>query len=133
MRMGLYHKSKSVIALASSTRTDGTVNGTTVDRYQATAGEYRTVLFVVTTGTITDGSHAFAVQESDDDTTWTAAAADAVQGTAPTITNTDSDAVFDVGYVGVKRYARIVAVTTGATSGGVFSGAAVLYGTRRDR
>lgn len=133
MRRGLYPKSKSVLALASGTRTNGTLNGAAVDRHQARAGEYRTALFVVTTGTVTDGSHAVVVQESDDNTTWAAAPAAAVQGGGPTITSTDSNKVFDVGYVGVKRYARIQVVTSGATTGGVISAAAVLYGTRRDR
>lgn len=131
--MGLYHKSLSVMALTSGTRTNGTVNGAGVDRYQADAGEYRTVLFVVSTGTVTDGSHAVTVQESDDNSLWTAAPASVVQGGAPTITNADSDSVFDVGYVGVARYVRLQVVTSGATSGGVLSAAAVLHGTRRDR
>lgn len=133
MRMSLYKKSKSVMAMPSGTRVNGTVDGTTVDRYQAGAAEYRTALFVITTGTITDGSHAFAVQDSDDNVTWAAAATDTVHGSAPTVVAADDDKVFDVGYVGVKRYVRLQAVTTGATTGGVFSAAAVLHGTRRDR
>lgn len=133
MRRGLYPKSKSVLALASGTRTNGTVSGVAVDRHQARAGEYRTALFVVTTGAITDGSHAVVVQESDDNAAWAAAPAGAVQGSAPTITDADGDKVYDIGYVGVKRYARIQVVTSGATTGGVISAAAVLYGTRRDR
>lgn len=133
MRTSVYRKSKSVLALASAARVNGTVNGVTVDRYQAGATEYRTMLFVIVTGTITDGSHAFTVQDSDDNSTWGAAATSEVQGTAPTLVAANDDTVLEVGYTGAKRYARLSVVTSGATTGGVFSAAAVLYGTRRDR
>ncbi|MEU1596200.1 hypothetical protein ABZ468_25910 [Streptomyces sp. NPDC005708] len=134
MRISIYRKAKSVMALSgTAARVNGTAAGTTVDRYQAGAAEYRSVMFVVTTATITDGSHAVSVQDSDDGSTWGTPAAGEVQGTAPTIAATDSNKVFDVGYSGAKRYCRIQAVTTGATTGGIFTAAAVLYGTRRDR
>ncbi|MFJ2477114.1 hypothetical protein ACIOWI_29770 [Streptomyces sp. NPDC087659] len=133
MRTSVYKKSKSVMALTSGARVNGTVNGTTVDRFQSTGPEYRTLMFVITTGVITDGSHAFTVQDSDDGTTWGSAAASDVQGTAPTVLSANDDTVFDVGYTGAKRYARLQVVTSGATTGGIFSAAAVLYGTRRDR
>ncbi|MGW1801541.1 hypothetical protein ACWCQN_37900 [Streptomyces sp. NPDC001984] len=134
MRKSVYRKSKSVMALSGTTaRVNGTATGTTVDRYQAGAAEYRSLMFVITTGTITDGSHAVSVQDSDDGTTWGTPATGEVQGTAPTIGATDSNKTFDVGYSGAKRFARIQAVTTGATTGGVFTAAAILYGTRRDR
>lgn len=135
MRKSIYRKSRSVIALTSTARAQAgsPFSGTTVDRYQAGTVEYRTLMFVVTTGTMTDGSHAFVVQDSDDGTTWGTPAAGEVQGTAPTVTSTGSDKVFDVGYSGAKRYARLQVTVTGATTGGIYSAAAVLYGTRRDR
>lgn len=130
MRTTVYRESLSVLALPSGTRTNGTVNGSTVDRTQ---GSNPSVLFVVTTGTVTDGTHAFAVQESDDNSVWTAAPASAVQGTAPSVAAAGSNSVFDVGYFGGKRYCRLSVTTTGATTGGVYSAAAVIYGRRIDR
>jgi hypothetical protein len=135
MRRSIYRKSKSVAALPSATRnnTGSPFAGTTVDRYQAGTQEFRTMMFVISTGTMTDGSHAFAVQDSDDGTTWGTPAAGEVQGTAPTFTSTDGNKVIDVGYSGAKRYARLQVTVTGATTGGVYSATCVLYGTRRDR
>lgn len=135
MRRSIYRKSKSVVALALLTapRVNGTVAGSTVDRYTAGVAEYRTVLFSISTGTITDGSHVFSVQDSDDGTTWGTPATGEVQGTAPTLAAADSNKAFDVGYSGAKRYSRLQVVTSGATTGGVFCANAVLYGTRRDR
>jgi hypothetical protein len=135
MRTSIYHKSRSVVALTSAARNNtGTpFAGATVDRYQAGVVEYRTLMFVISTATVTDGSHVFTVQDSDDGTSWGTPNAGDVQGTAPTITSTNSNAVFDVGYNGAKRYARLQVAVSGATTGGVYSAAAVLYGTRRDR
>lgn len=135
MRTSIYHKSRSVVALTSVARnqTGTPFAGTTVDRYQAGVVEYRTLLFVISTATITDGTHTFSVQDSDDGTTWGTPATGEVQGTAPVVASTDGSKVFDVGYSGAKRYARLQVAVTGSTTGGVYSAACVLYGTRRDR
>lgn len=135
MRTSIYRKSRSVIALQSTARTNSgsPFAGTTVDRYQAGVTEFRTLMFVITTGTVTDGSHVVTVQDSDDGSSWGTPAAGDVQGTAPTLASTDSNKVLDVGYSGAKRYARLQVAVSGATTGGVYSAAAVLYGTRRDR
>jgi hypothetical protein len=114
---------------ATGAKVTGTVNGDTVDRLQAGVGDYQSILFVIQTATITDGSHAFTVQDSDDGTTWATAATTDVGGTAPTLTLTDDDVAKDVGYVGPKRYARLVAVSSGTTTGGIFGALAVLFGT----
>lgn len=128
MQRTLYTHSLSRIALQSATRTNGTANGVTIDT-GVFGNDFRTVLFVITTGAITDGSHAFSVQDSDDGSSWAAADASRVQGVAPTATASDDNVVFDVGYVvGTRQYVRLVATTTGATTGGVFSAVAVMSG-----
>lgn len=132
MRTSIYRESMSAMALTSTTRTNGTVNGTTVDRGALNLSS-PSVLFVITTATVTDGSHAFAVQESDDGSAWTAAPTAVVQGTAPTVVAAGSNSVSDVGYAGAKRFCRLSVTTTGATTGGTYSAAAVLYGRRVDR
>ena len=129
MKLSLYPYSKSVMALTSATRVNGTANGATVDKLQAGAGDYNNVMFVVTSGAITDGSHAFTVEDSNDGSTWAAAAATDVQGSLPTLISTSDDVIRDFGYRGTRRYVRVVATTTGATTGGVFSCAAVLFDT----
>lgn len=121
-----YNVTKSVRALASAVRTDGTVTGDTVDR----GGDNVGVLFVITTGTLTDGVHTFSLEDSADDSTWVAAAAGATLGTAVTAATND-DAVFELGYVGLKRYVRLACVTSGATSGGAASAVAVKFGGRK--
>jgi hypothetical protein len=135
MRTSIYRKSKSVLALTSATRnnTGSPFAGTTVDRFQAGVTEYRSMLFVLSTATMTDGSHVVTVQDSDDGTTWATPASGEVQGTGPTLTSTDGSKIFEVGYSGAKRYARLQVTVTGATTGGVYSAICVLYGTRRDR
>lgn len=133
MRLSGYRITRSVPALAVATRTNGAVNGLTVDRYQGGTNDYRGgVLFTIHTGTITDGSVAIAVQDSDDNTVWANAAASDVQG-AVTIATTNDDTVLEIGYSGLRRYCRLTATTTGATTGGSFGATAVLFQGRRNR
>lgn len=126
MRSTLYTNSLVRVALPSAARTNGTVNGTTVD-LGVFGNDFKSVLFVVQTGTITDGSHAISVQDSPDGSAWAAVDTSQIQGTAPTIISTSDDTLFEVGYIpGTKQYVRIVATTSGATTGGVFAAVAVL-------
>jgi len=128
MRSTLYTNSLVRVALTSAARTNGSVNGTTVD-LGVFGNDFRSVLFVVFTGTITDGSHAFSIQDSPDGSAWSAVDTASVQGTAPTVTGTGDDTVFEVGYiVGTKQFVRLVVTTSGATTGGVFGAVAVLGG-----
>lgn len=123
----LYNNLKVKATLAVATRTDGTAIGTTVDRAVSNS-MFASVMVVLHTGTMTDGSVAVTVEESDDNSSW--ATATALQGTAPTIALTDDNTLYEIGYLGGKRYVRVKAVTTGSTSGGTF-GAVVLLGDPR--
>jgi hypothetical protein len=128
MRRTLYNSCLTQTAFTSATRTNGTVNGATVD-LGVFGNDFRTVLFVVSTGTITDGSHAITMQDSPDGTNWTTVPAAARQGSLPTIVAANDDTLFEFGYiVGTNQYVRLVATTTGATGGGVYSAVAVLSG-----
>lgn len=73
-------------------------------------------------GTITDGTHTLTVQESDDGTTWADVATADLQGS---FTALASGTVQEVGYIGGKRYIRVNAAVTGATSGGAYAVAVV--------
>ncbi|MCT9932441.1 hypothetical protein N5079_19760 [Planotetraspora sp. A-T 1434] len=130
MRRSVYNECVARPALAVATRTNGAVNGLTVDKhYQNNA--FRSVMFIVHSGTMTDGSVAVTMQDSPDNSTWTAVDASYVQGSLPTIASTDDDKTFEIGYTGPQRYVRIVATTSGATTGGTFGATAVMWGARR--
>jgi hypothetical protein len=100
-----------------------TAQTTVVDRYRN--GGYGALTLELCPGLWTDGSHAFAINESDDNSTWTAVvAADVmpnpevgVYGTASTfISITAATAVVQrIDYIGRKRYVQIVTTESGAT------------------
>lgn len=129
MRNTLYNIARAKATLGIALRTNGTANGTTVDLHENKDAS-RSAMLIVQSGTITDGSHAITLQESDNGSSWANVSAAELQGTAPTITATDDDLLYEVGYVGSKRYLRAVATTSGATTGGTF-GAVLLRGFPR--
>lgn len=91
---------------------------------------YDSAVVVVETGAITDGTHTIVVQESDDNSAYTAVADADLQGTEPAIVSTDDNVVFEIGYFGIKRYVRAAVTVAGATTGGVY-GAHVVRGNKR--
>ncbi|MFR0354164.1 hypothetical protein [Streptomyces sediminimaris] len=104
-------------------------NGTTVDR----AGDnlFQDALVAIPVGTVTDGTHTFEVQESDDDTTWSAVADEHLQGTEPAVTSATDQTVYEIGYKGSKRYLRVVTTVTGSpATGGVYGAHVVLANPR---
>ena len=101
-----------------------TATGATVD---LRGFESAVVAFVV--GTVTDGTHTPSVEESDDDSTWTAVAAADLTGT---LADLASDANQRVGYRGAKRYVRAKLAVSGATTG-VQAAAVVVRGNAAQR
>ena len=118
----LYSNISVAQSLAPAART-ASANGSSVDL----AG-FHGAMVVVATGTITDGTHAIEVQESDDGSTWSAVADSDLQGTEPSALA--SNTVYRIGYLGTKRYLRVVATVSGATTGGVY-GAWIVRGHPR--
>jgi hypothetical protein len=105
----IYSNIKTLQALAPAVQA-ATINGATIDTLGSKA-----LAFVVNTGAIVGaGVFALSVEESDDAATWGAAAAEVVQGTLPT--SMVAASVYKVGYLGFKRYARIVVTKTSGTS-----------------
>lgn len=92
--------------------TDATTTGTGV-----AWGRFRSAMAVIWSGTVTDGTFTFEVQDSADGTSYTAVADAYLEGTEPALTA--SDTVVVVGYKGTRKYLRVVCVSTGTTSGGV--------------
>lgn len=98
-------------------------NGATVDLRGSDSA-----VVVVHTGAYTDGSHVITLEESDDDSTWTDVADADIQGTEPTVDAAgDADSVFQFGYIGEKRYVRVITTASGTTSGAAY-GASVVRG-----
>jgi hypothetical protein len=94
-----------------------------IDRYRN--GGYGALTLELCPGLWTDGSHAFAINDSDDNSTWVAVTAAnimpnpevGVYGTATTfVPITAATAVVQrLDYIGGKRYVQIVTTESGAT------------------
>lgn len=103
-----------------------TGNATTTSNTIDTDG-FASLEFLIQSGVITDGAWAIQVWHGDasnmsDEAQ--CAAADLI-GSAPSFAATDDSVTKRVGYKGGKRYVRIKAVQSGATTGGFISAVAV--------
>lgn len=108
----IHRDSDYVNSLAPASRT-ATTNGTGVDLQGFEGAE-----IIITAGTITDGTHAPKLQESDNGSTFADVSSSDLLGTFSNIT---SNSTQKVGYVGNKRYIRVVVTVSGATTGGVYA------------
>lgn len=124
MSLDLKNNINAAASLGPAART-ATANGTGVDL----AGYSATVLMIVA-GTITDGTHALKLQESDDNSTFADVAAADLDGAAVSLGSGQSNTVAEIGYRGIKRYVRAVSTVSGATTGGVYT-ALVVRGSAR--
>jgi len=120
----LYNNLSVAQSLAPAART-ADENGAGVDLQG-----FHGAMVVVHTGAITDGTHTIEVQESDDDSTYTAVADADLQGSEPAIGAADDNKIYEIGYMGTKRYIRAVVTVAGATTGGVYD-AVVVRGAPR--
>jgi len=121
-----FNNTLCVKALQSQTVQTGTVDGLSVD-CGTFSNNFRDVTFAILSGTLTDGSYAFTVEESDaSDSGFAAVDTFRVQGSLPTFAATDDNVLKSFGVVPTKRYVRIVCTATSATTGGVLAAVAVL-------
>lgn len=129
MRRSLYNTlvAKPTIAPALIA---ATATGTTVDRL-VHGDAARSALIVVNVGVVTDGTHTIQVQDSPNDSDWTAVADEFLQGTEPAITSSNDVQVHEIGYTGHQRYLRVVSTVTGSPSTGGVYGAEILLGWGR--
>lgn len=121
--MAIYDEAVARLTVAPAARTNGTVNGTSVN-----LGTYgsESALVVVLTGTVTDGSHAVAIEESATGTgSWSAVPAGRLSAAAPTVTSANGNTQFEVGVLASLQFLRVNVVTTGATTGGILAAAVV--------
>ncbi|WP_330349577.1 hypothetical protein [Streptomyces sp. NBC_00582] len=116
-------------SLTPAART-ASANGTTVDRAEDSS-MFEDALVVIPVGTVTDGTHTFEVQDSDDGTSWAAVADTYLQGTEPAVTSSTDETVYELGYKGLKRYLRVITTVTGSPStGGLYAAQVVLSNPR---
>lgn len=120
MSRDIYNNCAEVQSIAPAAHTED-VTGAAAD-LQGFGG----ALVLISAGAWTDGTHTFEVQDSDDNSTFTAVDAKHLQGTEPVIDGaTDDDQVYAIGYTGHNRYLRVVATVEGATDGAIY-GAVIL-------
>lgn len=92
---------------------------------------YDQAVAIFDAGVITDGTHTPALEESDDNSTFTAVAAGDLIGAFAAVTSSSGgSAVQRVGYIGTKRYIRVTTTVSGATTGGVY-GTVIVRGLAR--
>lgn len=113
---------KVVETLAPASRT-AAVNGVGVD-----ARGYDGAMAVIQAGAAggTTPSFTFEVQESDDNSTFTAVANAELDGTEPVITA--AQAAVRLGYKGAKRYLRVAITVVSGTSPTLLCSAAIVLG-----
>lgn len=99
-------------SLAPAARTVS-ANGTGVDLQG-----FESAMAVFYAGVVTDGTHTPTIEESDDNSTFTAVAAKYQQGTLAVLA---ANVPQRVGYIGLKRYIRAVITAAGTTTGAVTS------------
>lgn len=112
-------------SLVPASRT-AAVNGTGVDL----AG-FDAALIVIDTGAAggTTPSFTFEVQDSPDNTTYTAVAAGFLDGTEPVVTT--GNAVFEIGYHGIAKFVRVAITVVSGTAPTLLCSASVVRGKGR--
>lgn len=121
----LYNNFKAVQSLKPATRTSSE-NGDGVDLQG-----FHAAMIVIDAGAWTDGTHVFEIQESSDDSNYSAVTAGDLQGAEPTISSdAGDDQIYRLGYKGSKRYLRVAVTVSGVTSGAVY-GASIVVGHPR--
>jgi len=137
MNRDLYNNLKLVSQAVPAVRTASVLTPTGIDTQGAESCAI--LVHVGASGDTINGSNfiEFEVQESDDNTNWTAAANSALS-TAVTGTNTGTLAkiaasgslsqVYGVGYIGWARYIRVVERRTGTHTNGTATAISVILG-----
>jgi hypothetical protein len=110
----------SITSLLDPVAKTTTFNSASVDMQ-----DFRSLVFLLHVGVLTDGTFTPKLEESDDDSTFTDVAAADVEGTLAAAADGVSQYV---GYKGVKRYARLTVTVTGSPSTGCVLGVAGIAG-----
>jgi len=103
----------------------GTVNGAGVD-LQGFNGAAIEINAGLAGGT--SPSFTFQLEESDDDSVYTAVASADLQGTEPVVTTANDNTIHKLGYLGNKRYLRVAISAASGTSPTLVCSATVIRG-----
>jgi len=137
----MLNKVESVLALSpQAITTDTTTNGEIIDMKG-----FESLLFIVASGTLTDGDYAFKIEHGADSGLSDAADVPAellVDNSADyhpandaggdvSFADSDDDTVKEMAYIGEKRYVRLSLVSTSTSSGGTL-GATAIKGHARE-
>lgn len=93
-----------------------TTTGTSVDL----AG-YRSAAVVLHCGVHTDGTFTPTMEESDNNSDWTTVAAGDLSGSFTAVISSNDQSIQEVGYLGSKRYIRLLMTESVASAGAFFS------------
>jgi hypothetical protein len=118
VRDSMYDDTSARVSIVPLLRSaNATVNGIGVD-LSGTGNFFRAAMLLVIAGAITDGTHTFKLQESDDNSSFTDVGAGDLQGSLTAVTTGNQNSVQRLSYLGSKRYLRAVVTTATATTGG---------------
>jgi len=109
-----------VTTIAPAAAATATTTGTTVD-----LANYRAAMVVLHIGVVTDGTFVPTLEESDNDSDWSTVAAGNLSGSFASVTAAADETIQEVGYLGTKRYLRLVMTETVASAGALFSATVV--------
>lgn len=82
---------------------------------------YRSAVVVLHTGVFTDGEFTPTVEESDDNSSFTTVAAGSLSGAFTAVGASTDQSIQEVGYLGTKRYIRLMMTESSASTGALFS------------
>lgn len=118
----LNNKIKVVTTIEPAASITATTTGTAVD-----CAGYRSACAVIHTGVHTDGTFTPELQESDaSGSGFTTVAAGDLAGSFTAVTSANDQSVQKVGYLGSKRYLKVVMTETVASAGAFFTAVIVL-------
>lgn len=114
----------SAVSVAQGALKTTTTTGTGVD-----LSGFRSAAVLLLPGAITDGTHTPTIEESDaSGSGYSEVAAADLSGTPAALT---ANTIQEIGYLGRKRYIRVVVTVTGSPSTGGYYGAYVVRGGAR--
>jgi hypothetical protein len=120
----VYTHNLAKVTLTAKART-ATEDGTAVDRL-VSGEQFRSSMLVVNVGTVTDGTHAYKIMYSDDNSNWNNCDSAYLQGSAISVTSASDEVVYELGYTGPGRYLRCTLTVTGSPSTGGVSSATIV-------
>lgn len=129
LRGNTYERALTFRSLSIASRGNGTYQGTAMDT--ASKGGADGANAWALSGSITDGTFAFTVEESADGSTgWVTIPTSRVNGTQATFTGADDNTLMEWGFSTSLRYVRLVLTVASATANATICGGFTLTDVR---